>query len=184
MAEAEFEGELWIGAPAWPAESNVESVGRFDPWKGLALSDFQIAGLLCHHQKFYGLKFQVPTSDPLAVLSFSYLGSHLPGVGNPEMATPLEEILELRSRLAEIDLVLDPVHYARFAEAYLPVTAESAWRYAIARRLPIFERPHRRILETTRRLDYLGLDATWEAAAAYLKAYWEHVEAECEPDRR
>src|SRR5262245_39016460 len=140
MSEAPDEADLWIGAPAWPRSWQKQSGARGAPWEGVALEEFQIAGLRCHHQEFFGLRFRVPRRDPLAILVASYLGSHLPGTGNPEDATPLEEVVRVRDRLSEIGLVLDPTYYARFAEAYIPVSAESAWRYAVHRRFSLLHR--------------------------------------------
>lgn len=168
--EAEFNAELWIGVPEWP-RVDVNSVER---WRGVGFVEFQIAGTLCHHQKFMGLGFQVPRTDRLALLAYSYYGSNLPGVGNPDLATPLETVEVLRDRLTELDLVLDPVHYAKFAEAYLPIEAESAWRYAVRRDLPIFSEPVR-LLDTTER-ELIGLEPDWKDAVEYLAAYWDRID--------
>ena len=44
----------------------------------------------------------MPADDPLTVLAGSYYNTSLPGRGNPDWSTPLDEILELRAKLREI----------------------------------------------------------------------------------
>ena len=173
--------ELWIGAPAWPTEDAIDWLHRLEPWAGLGFTEFQIAGLLCHHQKFFGFQFEVPLDDRLAGLAHAYYASSLPGLATPEAATPLEEVTRLRDRLAELGLVLDPVYYAWFAEAYLPISVESAWAYAMQRELPMYEWPQGSRFDRVRRLEYIGLDSEWTTAAEYLRAFWLYFEQERRP---
>jgi hypothetical protein len=147
--------------------------GRTNSEDPVVATDFQVGGHFCHHRLFFGLKFHVPRNDPLAVLAHTYLESDHPGPGNPDYTTPLEEIVLVKERLARLGLELDPIHYAYFSEAYIPVSGRSAWDYAISRELAVFTAPVAHKFETTDRLDFLGLGQSWEEAVEYLKAFWE-----------
>jgi hypothetical protein len=170
MEVAEYEAELWIGLPEWPEDCQYVSPHPNDP---AVCTQFQIGGHFCFQQKFWGLKFHVPRDDPLAILGHSYLESELPGDRHEDYTTPLEEVIRLKNRLEHLGLDLDPVHYLKFAEAYIPINGASAWNYAISRELEIFSAPYARMHEKTRRLDFLGLGPSWTETMEYLKAFWE-----------
>jgi len=159
-------GELWIGTNylphGWvPARSTLE---------GVRATEAQIAGILCHHETLFGLHFLVPEADPLAILANSYYGSSLPGRGNPDYSPDLDTVIEIRSKLGELDLVLDPVCYFHVAEAYIPLEAEAAWQYAERRQLSLLidteKREERKALPSS-----LGL-TSWTVAASYLESAW------------
>lgn len=176
------DAELWIGECRWPGPTaSWHSPSRMSPFAGVNVDEFQIAGILCHHQKFFGMCFQLPGADPLAALAHRYTESHLPGTGNPEFATPLDDIVRLRDQLAELGLVLDPVHYAKFAEAYLPIGAESACRYAFAKRLRLVIRFHPEHTETAASVSEIGVAETWPAVQAHLTSTWEYLAVDLDP---
>jgi hypothetical protein len=172
MVEAEYDAELWIGIPELPKD--CQGPGFFSKVEDIAVcADFQIGGVFCNHRSFFGLKFDVPKSDPLALLIESYSCTNLPGAGIPHLSTPLDKIVEVRSRLRDINLELDPIHYAHFAEAYIPVAGQSAWEYVIVNDLQIFIAPQHRRFEKTNRLDFVGLSESWDDVVAYLQGTWQ-----------
>ncbi len=173
---ADFDAELWIGAPSWPSDGEDPTHFATHGWSGLAATEFQIAGVFCGQQRFFGLQCFVPKADQLASLGHHYLGSHLPGLSVAGYSTPFNSVLELRDSLSALGLELDPREYARFAEAYLPISAESAWEYAVKQDLRLMLDPQQGTGAGVGTLKEIGLAGNWEDVAAYLTAGWERVE--------
>jgi hypothetical protein len=143
--------------------------------------EFQVAGVFCHHQRFYGLKFVVPNDDRLALLADSYLSSNLPGCWTAEYATPLEDLLQLRDRLQALGLALDPVEYAKFAEAYVPIEGGTAWQYAIDADFAVATQANWKHAETREARWELGLGEEWSGCEEYLAAHWRTLEERHNP---
>lgn len=171
MANARLQAELWIGFPAWPDDCNDKELQNSN---GVAVcTDFQIGGVFCHHRKFFGLRFAVPKTDPLALLGESYESTNHPGLGNPEICTPLDEVLTLQGRLEGLGLELDAHHYPEFAEAYIPISGGSAWQYVKSKQLMIYKPPSEQHIEATTIPAYVGLGETWEEVGKFIRASWE-----------
>jgi len=157
--------ELWFGANCLP--------DGWDPGptlKGVEVTDEQIGGVFCHREVIFGLPFRVPADDPLAVLVNSYYRSSLPGRGNPDWSTPLEVILEVRSKLREIGLELHPVYYFHFAEAYAPLEGAVAWEYAARRGFPLLIQDQAGEQSQLTPAE-IGL-TSWDETTRYLEAAW------------
>lgn len=176
---AHYEAELWIGAPMWPLGIDAPL-----PAAGPMCVEFQVAGVFCHHQRFYGLKFVVPNDDRLAVLADSYLASNLPGTWTAEYATPLEDLLQLRDHLQALGLALDPVEYPKFAEAYIPIEGETAWRYAIDADFAVATQADWKHAETREARHEIGLGREWPDCEEYLAADWRALEEKYSPAHR
>jgi hypothetical protein len=156
---AHYEAELWIGAPMWPL--GVEAPL---PAAGPMCVEFQVAGVFCHHQRFYGLKFVVPNDDRLAVLVDSYLSSNLPGSWTAEYATPLEDLLQLRDRLQALGLALDPVEYAKSRKPTYRLRARLPGSMQSSPTSPSRRGPTGRMLKLARRVGSLDLARSGQAA--------------------
>ena len=168
--------ELWIGVPRWPAQPRIHRRKSVETWEGLGLGKLpwrSSPGYL-DYQRFFGFVFAVSESDPLVLVADSCLPSR-----DYEAAAPsIDGVVVLRERLATLDLTLDPVYSARSVEGYLPLSAPSAWRYAIRRRLALRDIPGSRDLEKD--LADIGVYSTaWEDAV--LTAYWQRLVLEREP---
>src|SRR5262245_2293431 len=122
---------LWLGTDFWPVPQAVASCCRqhsFHPWEGLGFVTLQVGGFHCVNRRVFGLKLHVPADDELARLLESYTGSDLPGRNRAygiDRATPLEDVVIAKRRLADMGLLLDPVAYADFGEAYIPLERQS-----------------------------------------------------------
>jgi len=185
MSDAVQEAELWIGSPALPIDpSRVHGISmpRISIWEGLSITEFQIAGVLCHHQVFFGFKFKVPETDLLAKLGHTYLGTHLPGNWSPKFSTSQSAIDKARGQLRELGLKLEEPEKDKLAEAYMPIESECAWSYAMNAKLPIFLHPHEHALATVPSVEEIYLDGSWEQASQYLEAAWDKLQtdSDCE----
>jgi len=127
--------DLICGYNSWPTAIGKD--GRQAAVPEMTVEDVQIGGIFCNHELLFGLRFEIPDHDPLALLIESYQFTCLPGRKAEGYSTPLEDILTLRQRLAELRLEIDPVYYAHFAEAYVPLAFPSAVAYALERRFPL-----------------------------------------------
>lgn len=175
MTAARFDAELWFGTPQWPPTKEIPSVKELLRWEGVGFTKFTVAGHHGHRQEFFGLVFHVPHTDALALLGASLFGSNLPGNWNAWKATPLSDLFQLKDRLDELDLELDPVHYGKFGEAYVPLEARRAWAYARRRDLKVFKHPED---ETSLTMPgAMGL-LEWEQVDAHLERTWAAVSKE------
>jgi hypothetical protein len=167
-------GELWIGANYFPTEWDE---GLVDGYECVWSDDAQIGGGLCNHEKLFGLRFAVPEDDPLAAVVNRYYSSNIPGFNPPDDAPSLEDIVEVRGKLADIGLELDPVHYFRLAEAYVPLEPKSAWAYAARRSFLLLTREASYGEPTPMHApSFMGL-RSWDDVDAYLRAAWLQAES-------
>lgn len=162
--------ELWIGANYLPVNwSRSDIEGLYECiWDG----DAQIGGLSNNHETLFGLRFAVPDDDPLTVLGIGYYGSDITGFSPPDQAPSLDEVVEVRRKLAAIGLELDPTQYFRFAEAYIPLEAKSAWEYASRSGLLLMTREASYGEPIPKHApSFMGL-RTWDDVDAYLREAW------------
>lgn len=123
--------DLICGYNRWPQA--VEKYGRKPAFAEITAQNAQIGGIFCNHEFMFGVCFFVPENDPLGVLIESYHLTHMPGRKAEGHSTPLDEILRLQVSLHELGLEIDPVCYAHFAEAFIPISYSSATSYALKR---------------------------------------------------
>ncbi len=160
-------GELWIGTnhlpPSWDSSrSTLEAV---------RVIDAQIAGIYCHHETLFGVSYYVPEDDPLSLLANTYSGSSIPGRINPDYSPDLDEILGLRKKLTDLGLKIDPVYYFHFAEAYIPIEAESAWAYTNTHEFDLLlQNKTKPVLNKVSPIE-IGL-SSWAKTKAYLEHAW------------
>jgi len=123
--------DLICGYNFWPHA--VKEFGRKPTFPEITVGDAQIGGIFCNHELMFGVCFHVPENDPLSVLIESYHLTHMPGRKAEGHSTPLEEVIRLQVRLQKLGLEIDPVCYAHFAEAFIPISFSSATSYSLDR---------------------------------------------------
>ena len=123
--------DLICGYNLWPQA--VEMYGRKPAFPEITAGNAQIGGIFCNHELMFGVCFLVPEDDPLGVLIESYHLTHMPGRKAAGHSTPLAEVFRLQLLLQELGLEIDPVCYAHFAEAFIPISFSSATSYALKR---------------------------------------------------
>ena len=107
--------------------------GRKSAFSEITATDAQIGGIFCNHEMMFGINFDVPEDDRLGALIESYHLTNMPGRKAEGHSTPLEDVNKLQAQLQELGLEIDPVCYAHFAEAFIPISFALATSYSLKR---------------------------------------------------
>jgi hypothetical protein len=158
-------GGLWFGT--YDLLQLVDKA-HLENWPAVQSRLVQTGGMFCQQKPLFGVEFEISADDPLAELGNSYSGSNIAGVcSNEENQTSGEQIEQLCRQLVTIGLQIDQTRSKHFAEAYLPISAFSAWQYALGRNFKLVVPRAKQGTELCDRLE-LGLD-TLESLKQYLQ---------------